>query len=165
MGHAVRSSKANGFSTIELMLTLLIAGILLAVGIPSFQTIIKNNRLTVTTNEVVGAIGFARAEAVKRGASVHFGPGSGNAGWVVWIDGGDNAPGGANDTEIRVWPALPEGVSVTRESEDNHHVFGGTGLVDKQDTFTVCDDRSGESGSIITLRISGSVDRSSTICG
>ena len=63
------SAKSSGFTLVELMITLAIAGILVAVGIPSFNSTISSNRLTSYANELVTALNLARSEAVKRGMS------------------------------------------------------------------------------------------------
>ncbi|MGH8455897.1 MAG: GspH/FimT family pseudopilin [Stenotrophobium sp.] len=61
-----------GFSLIELLTVLAVAAIGLALAVPSFNQTILSNRLTVTTNELVGAISQARLEAVKRNTSTQF---------------------------------------------------------------------------------------------
>ena len=55
----------NGFTLIELMIALAIAGILLGVGIPSFSQAMKNSRISANYNSVAQALYIARSEAVK----------------------------------------------------------------------------------------------------
>jgi type IV fimbrial biogenesis protein FimT len=64
--------RTRGFTLLELMFTLALAGVLLGVGIPSFRTMIANNRLTTETNQFVTAINFARSEAITRNSAVTF---------------------------------------------------------------------------------------------
>jgi type IV fimbrial biogenesis protein FimT len=64
------SVKRLGFTLVELMITLAITGILMSVGIPSFNSMISSTRLTSYANEFVTALNLARSEAVKRGVSV-----------------------------------------------------------------------------------------------
>jgi type IV fimbrial biogenesis protein FimT len=59
-----------GFTIIELMITVALASILLAVAVPSFTQMIVGNRLTTQTNDMVAAISLARSEAIKRNANV-----------------------------------------------------------------------------------------------
>lgn len=59
-----------GFSLLELITTLSIASILLALGIPSFQTLIQSNRMTATVNTISSHLNMARSEAIKRGVRV-----------------------------------------------------------------------------------------------
>lgn len=56
----------NGMTLLELMIVLSIAGVMAAIAIPSFVTLIKNNRLTTYTNDLVTGFMMARSEAIKR---------------------------------------------------------------------------------------------------
>ncbi|MFK8032124.1 MAG: GspH/FimT family pseudopilin [Gammaproteobacteria bacterium] len=58
--------QQTGFSIIELMVVLTVAGILLAWGVPSFNYQIKSNRLTSAVNDLVAAMHLSRSEASKR---------------------------------------------------------------------------------------------------
>lgn len=63
-------SGTNGFTLIELMITLMVAALLLAWGVPTFQNFINRTTLTSETNNWVGVINFARNEAITRGERV-----------------------------------------------------------------------------------------------
>lgn len=63
-------NKASGFTIIELMLTIAVAGALLAIGVPSYVTMVKNNCLTNKTNAFVGAMQLARSKAITERADV-----------------------------------------------------------------------------------------------
>jgi type IV fimbrial biogenesis protein FimT len=83
--------KVSGFTLIELIITVTIVGILTVIAIPTFNTVISSNRLTVYSNEFVGALNLARSEAVKRGTQVtvrRLGPTTTNWqwGWEVFVD-------------------------------------------------------------------------------
>ena len=60
----------KGFTLIELLVTMTVLVIVITIGVPSFQNLIKNNRLRTTTNTLVLDINYARSEAVKRGMKV-----------------------------------------------------------------------------------------------
>jgi type IV fimbrial biogenesis protein FimT len=62
--------KYGGFTLTELMVTITISAILLAVAVPSFKDMINNNRISAQTNELVSDLTLARSEAVKRGIAV-----------------------------------------------------------------------------------------------
>ena len=59
-----------GFTIIELMITVAMASILLAIAVPSFNQMVVSGRLTAQSNEMVAAISLARSEAIKRNANV-----------------------------------------------------------------------------------------------
>jgi len=90
----------SGFTLIELMVTIAIAAILLAVAIPSFITTIASNRLTANANELVTALNLARSEAVKRGQEVVVRKTLTNweDGWQVFVDIDRDTPASDADT-------------------------------------------------------------------
>jgi type IV fimbrial biogenesis protein FimT len=64
------AARMSGFTLVELMVTLFIASILLAVGVPSFNRMMITSRVTAQSNELVAALNFARSEAIKRNVSM-----------------------------------------------------------------------------------------------
>ncbi len=80
--------KSAGFTLIELLMVIAIMGIILSIGIPSFQSMITNNRLTTQANSMVGALNIARSEAVKRNQLLVVRKTDTNwkDGWQVFVD-------------------------------------------------------------------------------
>lgn len=101
----------SGFTMIELLITISVAGILLALSIPSFREMTLNNQRAARTNELVRDLVFARSQAVALQRSVVIcrsaspeapscGNGNGNgweAGWAVFVDSGAT-PNGTYDS-------------------------------------------------------------------
>jgi len=56
----------SGFTLLELMLVVVLAGLLLGIGVPAMGNFIRNARLTGAANDVMVALHFARSEAIKR---------------------------------------------------------------------------------------------------
>ena len=70
MGPSSTVKRAAGFTLWELLLTLLVAGVVLALGAPSLQEFVLNSRRTADINAFVLAVQLARSEASKRGRPV-----------------------------------------------------------------------------------------------
>jgi type IV fimbrial biogenesis protein FimT len=62
---STRTSQ-RGFSLMELMVVLAVAGVILGLAIPNMREFILNNRLTGDANDLLAAFNLARTEAVKR---------------------------------------------------------------------------------------------------
>ena len=54
----------SGFTILELMVTIVVAAVLLAIAVPSYTTMVKNNCLTTKANAIVTAMQLARSTAV-----------------------------------------------------------------------------------------------------
>jgi type IV fimbrial biogenesis protein FimT len=68
----LNSTRQGGFTIVELMITVCLAAILFGFAIPSFRRMIVNNRLVTQTNDLIGAINYARSEAITQNSSVTF---------------------------------------------------------------------------------------------
>lgn len=84
--------SAGGFSLIELMVTIVVLAIVLAMAVPAFAALINSNRLVAQANELVASLQLARSEAVRRNAKVVLCPSSDgsscagtDAAWSGWI--------------------------------------------------------------------------------
>jgi type IV fimbrial biogenesis protein FimT len=60
----------HGLTLVELMVTLAVAIILVAVGMPLFSGVAANNRATTQANTFLTAFKLARSEAIRRGTEV-----------------------------------------------------------------------------------------------
>lgn len=60
----------NGFTLIELMITIVLAAVVLTLGVPSYRALSLENRMVSELNELTADLALARSEAIKRGASV-----------------------------------------------------------------------------------------------
>lgn len=58
--------RHRGYTLIELMVTLAVAGVLAAVAVPNMRTFMWNNRISSTANDLLRSIQVARTEAIKR---------------------------------------------------------------------------------------------------
>lgn len=121
--NSMKISSAKGFTLLELIITLAIAGILLGVGVPSFTSMMAESKIGAQYNSLVGSLYHARSEAIKGAADVTVCPrqaagafncgtdGDWENGWIVFIDSA-NTPGEllavveSQDDIIAVNPAM-----------------------------------------------------------
>ena len=117
-----RSKSSTGFTLVELIVTLVVAGILMALATPSFFNTLMTSRITTNTNTLVATLSFARSEAVKRGIPVSIcasndgtsctGATNWQNGWIVFTDNAIAGTVDVGDTVLRVQQALDAGVAL-----------------------------------------------------
>ncbi len=88
--------KERGFTILELMVVVALTGILLTIGVPNFQTLMANNRITSQLNLFSSSLALARSEAVRSNQRVVVCPSDDGAtctdtplweiGWITFID-------------------------------------------------------------------------------
>jgi type IV fimbrial biogenesis protein FimT len=152
------STRQQGLTLIELMVTLAAAIILIAVGMPLFSGVAANNRATAQTNALVSAIKLARSEAVKRGANVSIAATGSNwvNGWTVFVDANSNGAVDANEG-LRSWEAIA-GASVGGVAGTAVVVFGRNGASNANYNFDLTrTDASGPMSRCISIPLSGQV--------
>lgn len=120
-------NKQSGFTLIELMVTISILAILLGIGVPSFRATIEGNRIATVTNDLVGALQFARSEAIKRSTNVVLCSSSDQASCSgSWVDGWvARNEAAAADPPFRVWPAARSGVAIAVPGAAEFNALGG----------------------------------------
>jgi len=136
----------QGFTIIELIIGVIIAGILLSVAAPSFTSFMQGNSMNADIRSFVGGIQTAKTEAVTRAENVTFRPRGGNwsNGWEV-VD--------TDDTVIQRGKDLPDTYSFSADNGTTDFVFNARGRMTpvSGEVLTVSD---GE-GNSLTLTITG----------
>lgn len=165
-----RFVKSNGFTLVEAMITVAVLAILLGVAVPSFRTMVMNNRLQATRTDITGAFTLAKSEALKRGTPVYvtaLGTASGNefaGGWRVWADSNGNATLDAGEPTIRQHEAYAPSIVIATLDSGTGGTFTSVGftgrgyLIGAAKSLTICDGRPGATGGRIVLTPAGTVD-------
>ncbi|MGI2168970.1 GspH/FimT family pseudopilin [Shewanella sp. MF05960] len=77
----------NGFTLVELMVTVAVAAILLAVAVPSLNSVYEMSRSSTAISNIQSAVVFARSQAISYGRKVSICSGSDSGCTGSWIDG------------------------------------------------------------------------------
>ena len=134
--HRTRSEQ-RGFTVIELLVTITIMAILLAVAVPSFRDSSVSSQLRSASNNLIASARFARSEAIKRNASVTLcvssdgqtcGTGGWQQGWIVLTGG----------TVLKAQSSAPVGYTITEANGQTNLTFPPWVAGATPATLTVC---------------------------
>jgi len=135
------SPRDNGFTLIELMVTIAVAAILMMVGVPSFVAFHRNSQLTSAANSFIAALNAARGEAMKRGRQAVVVPRADNdwaTGWTVFVDTDNNRQFNGSDILVTQQDALPAYFSATglgtAKSSPAYIMFNPSGYTQTSDS-------------------------------
>ncbi|MEP7246484.1 MAG: GspH/FimT family pseudopilin [Gammaproteobacteria bacterium] len=136
-GHR-QAQRETGFTLVEMMTVLAIVGTLLAIGVPSYNSITTSARMTSEVNGLLGDMQYARSEALRNGEAVSVcvskdgtsctGESDWRNGWIVFLNfnADDTVDGG--DTLLRVQNPLPAKDSVTATDDLGIVTFNRSGF-------------------------------------
>lgn len=148
-----------GFTLMELMIVLSLAAAIIAIGAPNFNEFRRNNRLTGSANDFLGAVITSRTEAIKRQVPVSICPSAdpladdavcgGDAfnGWIAFADANQDCARGNGEDIVRAGARVETAVTVTANEDASCISFAPTGF--RQDivgevtltNLVMCDDR------------------------
>jgi type IV fimbrial biogenesis protein FimT len=170
----------HGFTMIELLMTITVAGILLGIAMPAFRSFVLNDRDIGQINSLVSSLNYARSEAIKLasptgitvcpsalGLACDPGSTAWSLGWIV-IDtnAADCAPAAAC-TPLQTVPALAGSNTVTPVGGAATGItFSSSGLVAGPPgttlTIRVCDTRGAAYARDVEVNATGRVAASQT---
>ena len=109
--------RDRGFTLVELMITLAVLAVMSAIAFPSFQGVMRSNRVATATNSMLASLSLARSEAIKNahGAGVCASTAgtacdgaNWGAGWLVWSDTNGDGALGAGETVVQYTAGKPK---------------------------------------------------------
>jgi type IV fimbrial biogenesis protein FimT len=136
-----RQRGQGGFTLVELLVTLTVTALLMALAAPTFRTLLLKRSVQAAADALVSDLRLARSEAVKRSATVSVcssvdGASCGNGaawqgGWIVFVDADGDGSLDADDAILRVqgaWRAVASIASANPGNDRPFFVFQATGL-------------------------------------
>jgi len=151
-----------------------VVAILLALAIPSFSTMLDNNRLVGANNDFVSALNYARSEALKRSNAVTLCSSTNGAscanstnwstGWIAFGDTNANGSLDGAETVIQAWPAAETNFALTSTTRTFVR-YASTGVSSGTETFgllkTGC---TGNHARQITISVTGRIRTAVVAC-
>jgi len=137
--------RSRAFTLVELMITLAVFAVLLAIMVPSYSDMTLGSKLRSQSNDLVAGAVLARSEAIKRNSAVRMCVSADGAsciaggweqGWVVFHDVDDDGVLDVGETVLLQHQAAPSGFKITGTVASVR--FQGTGVGATQATLTAC---------------------------
>lgn len=138
---SMKEHAQKGFTLYELMVTLLIVGVVLTLGMPNLTAFTQNSRITTTANDFHAAFQVARSEAARSKATITICASDNSMdaaadcqgdwadGFIIFLDlNGDIARAGAGESVLRAHPAVAKGVNLVVANNSTYFSYASTGL-------------------------------------
>jgi len=147
----------SGFTLLELMVVVVLAGLLLGIGVPAMGNYIRNARITGVANDVMVGMHFARSEAIKRRVPVTLCTSASLqsaanpvcaasamlTGWIVFVDTNQDGQRNAGEQVLLQHEAIP--TTIIGRSATNPlrvtYLDNGFALNTNQTRLVLCDER------------------------
>ena len=155
-------SNNNGFTLIEMIVTLAILAILITIGLPAVQNMINDNRMLAQANQMMGMLNMARSEAQKKSRRVLVCASNNQMvcsnnnnwkdGWMVQVVGADI---------IQQKVAIEGNISIRgvvfTNTATGQIQFDRLGLADSSGSFVICDQQGADKARAINIELSGRI--------
>lgn len=125
----LKTSKARGFTLIELMITLVVLAIIIGIAVPAMGQFTKKQAVRSTADELLMSLVYARNEALKESKKTYVLPDANNwnTGWCVTPD----STGCKSTTLLRSFTSTDSNIEINAGSFNlgNPIVFSSKGLL------------------------------------
>jgi len=93
---SLRRSLRDGFSLVELVLSLAVLLVITTLAIPVVVRSLQNYQLNSTASQLAGMLKYAKFDAIRQNTSVNCMIKQSGTNWIVWVDSnGNGQPDGA----------------------------------------------------------------------
>lgn len=150
----------RGFTILELLIALVILGLIMAMGLPSFRSASARSALSASTMDLIAAINASRAQAVSYRSTVTLAATDGSA----WTNGWNVSIPAPHDNENQSFKAR-ENITIVTSGGQTTMNFNRDGTTSAQLVFRVCHDNlTGETGRQITVNRLGRMTNEDFTC-
>ncbi|WP_017905406.1 GspH/FimT family pseudopilin [Pseudomonas asplenii] len=129
-------SGNKGFTLVELMLTLAVFAILVAIALPSYKSSSDRTKADTEVNDLMRGLSYARLEAIDRGIGTRIRPQVANGAWtsqLVVMSVADDSAGRTN--YYQVIPPMSSGATLDVTAGVGSLDFNNLGGVSTAATF------------------------------
>jgi type IV fimbrial biogenesis protein FimT len=136
----MKNRTQTGFTLYEVLTTMLIVGVILAIGVPNMQSFRQNSRMIATANDLHSSFHLARSEASRSKnniticasadslAAVPTCGGELEAGWIVFEDRDGDIVVDAGEPILRRFPPVDDSIVINTAGPDDYFSYASTGL-------------------------------------
>ena len=137
----MNETSQKGFTIYELMITLLVAGVLLTIGLPNLSEFTRNSRISGTANDLHSSFLLARSEAARAKSNVTICSSANSMaanadcdgspfddGWIIFVDQDGDIVRDAGEPVLRSHSTIPDGIDITTNGGASYFSFAATGL-------------------------------------
>ncbi len=139
----MKKRTQQGFTLYELLITFLVVGVILTLGIPNMKAFTQNSRMTATANDLLSAFQAARSESARAKTNIGicasadpFGApacdGTWDQGYIVYVENSDPPDlvvgNAANESVLRAHGPIAEGVQLNVRDGATYFMYASTGL-------------------------------------
>jgi type IV fimbrial biogenesis protein FimT len=133
----MKKRPQSGFTLYELLITVLIVGVVLTLGIPNLTEFTRNSRITATANDLHASFMMARSESARAKTNITICAsadgaacgGTWDQGYIVFVDlDGNIAVNGVDETILRTHGPAEVGVSMAVANGATFFSYAATGM-------------------------------------
>ncbi len=137
----MKKRHQNGFTLYELLITMLIVGVVLSLGVPNLAEFTANSRLSGTANDLHASFQLARSEAARSKTNITICAsanaltagancgGTWDQGYIIFVDDdGDLLRAGATETVLRAHGEIATDVILSVANDATYFSYASTGL-------------------------------------
>lgn len=166
----VSQQAHKGFTILELMITVAVGAIAMAIAVPNMQSFVENQRQATSSNKLLSSLLAARDEALTNNVRVTVCPSRNGTscqavnwdqGHIAFIDLDSDQVVDAGDRMVAIGESASSGIGIETGSFGTFLMYRPNGRImvnntgENEGTFAICDDRGGSKARTLTINTSG----------